>query len=96
MGLAFPSISRFNASPVFQTLISEGVLTEPVFGFKLAPNGSELFLGGTNRKLYTGSFTWVPVTNRVCDGSKSIDLLQVLICHPLNRVTGRRHSIAFL
>ena len=70
MGLAFESISRFNASPVFQTLISEGVLDSPVFGFKLATSGSELFLGGTNSNLYTGKFTWVPLTKRVCDGPR--------------------------
>ncbi|KAN0123324.1 eukaryotic aspartyl protease [Russula decolorans] len=64
MGMAFQSISQFNAPPVFQTLISEGVLTSQVFGFKLAASGSELFLGGTNSKLYTGSFTWVPLTNQ--------------------------------
>jgi len=62
VGLAFQSISGFNATPVFQTLISESVLDSPVFGFKLATSGSELFLGGTNSKLYTGDFTWVPLT----------------------------------
>lgn len=67
MGMAFQSISKFNAPPVFQTLISEGVLTSQVFGFKLAASGSELFLGGTNSNLYTGAFTWVTVTNQVCD-----------------------------
>jgi cathepsin D len=71
MGLAFQSISKFNATPVFQTLISEGVVTLQVFGFKLASNGSELFLGGTNSKLYTGDFTWVSLTNEVRDGPKS-------------------------
>ena len=70
MGLAFQSISRYQAPPVFQTLISEGVVTEPVFGLKLATSGSELFLGGTNTALYTGEFTWVPLTNVVCDGQK--------------------------
>jgi len=74
LGLAFQSISKFNAPPVFQTLISKGVVTSPVFGIKLASSGSELFLGGTNSKLYTGGFTWVPLTMQVCDGSK------VLIC----------------
>jgi len=64
MGLAFQSISTLNAPPVFQTLISEGVLDSPVFGIKLATSGSELFLGGTNSKLYTGDFTWVPLTNQ--------------------------------
>jgi len=62
MGMGFQSISTYNASPLFQTLISEGAVTSPVFGFKLATSGSELFLGGTNSALYTGSFTWVPLT----------------------------------
>jgi cathepsin D len=70
MGLAFQPISKFNASPVFQTLISEGVLTSPIFGFKLATSGSELFLGGTNSNLYTGDFAWVYLTNQVCDCSR--------------------------
>jgi cathepsin D len=70
MGMAFQSISKFKAPPVFQTLISEGVLTSPVFGFKLATSGSELFLGGTNGDLYTGDITWVPLTNQVCDGPR--------------------------
>ncbi|KAH9968219.1 acid protease [Russula dissimulans] len=63
MGMAFQSISNYNASPLFQTLISEGAVTAPVFGFKLATSGSELFLGGTNSALYTGDFTWVPLTH---------------------------------
>jgi len=62
MGMGFQSISAYNAPPLFQTLISEGVVTSPVFGFKLATSGSELFLGGTNSALYTGAFTWVSVT----------------------------------
>ncbi|KAI0280403.1 acid protease [Russula aff. rugulosa BPL654] len=63
MGLAFQSISEFQAPPVFQTLISEGVVTSQVFGLKLAPSGSELFLGGTNSALFTGDFTWVSLTS---------------------------------
>ncbi|KAH9968221.1 acid protease [Russula dissimulans] len=63
MGMAFQSISGYNAPPLFQTLISEGVVTSPVFGFKFATSGSELFLGGTNSALYTDDFTWVPLTN---------------------------------
>ena len=70
MGLAFQSISKYQAPPLFQTLISEGAVTSPVFGLKLATSGSELFLGGTNTALYTGDFTWVPLTNVVCDGPK--------------------------
>jgi cathepsin D len=67
MGMAFQSISDYNAPPLFQTLISEGAVTSPVFGFKFATSGSELFLGGTDSALYTGDFTWVPLTNEVRD-----------------------------
>ena len=66
MGMGFQSISRYNTPPPFQSLISEGAVTFPVFGFKLGTSGSELYLGGTNSDLYAGDFTWVPLTNEVC------------------------------
>jgi len=72
MGMAFQSISKYQASPVFQTLISEGVVGSQVFGFKLASSGSELFLGGTNSALHKGDFTWVSLTDEVCDGPKKL------------------------
>jgi len=62
IGMAFQSISVYNASPPLQTLFSEGVITSQVFGLKIATSGSELFLGGTNSSLYTGNFTWAPLT----------------------------------
>jgi cathepsin D len=62
MGMGFQSIAEFNAMPVFQTLVANGQTTDPVFAFKLAASGSELFLGGTNSALFSGSFTKVPVT----------------------------------
>jgi cathepsin D len=65
MGLGFESISVFNAAPLFQTLILENVVTSPMFGFKLATSGSELFLGGLNGDLFTGEITWVPLSNAV-------------------------------
>ena len=67
MGMAFQSISVYNQPPVFQTLVSQNEGTNPVFSFKLAPSGSELFLGGANKALYTGNFTWVKLTNEVCN-----------------------------
>ncbi|KAF9221231.1 acid protease [Gyrodon lividus] len=62
MGMAFQSISNYDASPVFQTLVSQGQTDEPVFAFKLATSGSELYIGGTNSALYTGDFRYIPVT----------------------------------
>lgn len=64
MGMAFQSISVYNSPPFFQTLVSSNVAAQPVFAFKLAGNGSELFLGGTNSAMYTGDFTYVPVTEQ--------------------------------
>jgi Eukaryotic aspartyl protease len=67
MGLAFPSLSAFNATPTFETLISEGAVDSPVFGFKFSTtSNSELFLGGVNDALFTGDITWVSLSNEVC------------------------------
>ena len=64
--MGFQSISVYNAPPTVQTLISEDVLTSPMFGFKFASSGSELFLGGVNSAYDINKFTWVPVNPEVC------------------------------
>ncbi|KAI0071631.1 acid protease [Panus rudis PR-1116 ss-1] len=64
MGMGYQSISQFDSSPPFQSFIAQKQPTQPVFAFKLAEKGSELFLGGVNKKLYTGAFTYVPVTQK--------------------------------
>ncbi|KAI0299940.1 acid protease [Russula brevipes] len=63
MGLGFESISVFNAAPLFQTLIAQGQVDSPIFGFKLATSGSEVFLGDVNNDLFTGEVAWVPLSN---------------------------------
>jgi hypothetical protein len=64
LGLAFESISGLEASPVVESLITQGQLNEPVFSFKLAASGSELFMGGANSAMYAGDFTYTPVTQQ--------------------------------
>jgi cathepsin D len=64
MGMAFRSLSEYNANPVFQNLVDQGQTTSPIFALKLTAGGSELTLGGLVSALYTGSITWVPVTNQ--------------------------------
>jgi hypothetical protein len=66
MGMGFAERSAIGANPVFQTLVSNGAVDSPIFGFKLASSGSELFLGGTNSELHKGDFTWVPILVEVC------------------------------
>jgi cathepsin D len=63
MGMAFPSISAYPASPFFSTLISQNQVSDPVFAMKLTTTESaELTLGGIADDLYTGEITYVPVT----------------------------------
>ncbi|KAF9220234.1 acid protease [Gyrodon lividus] len=62
MGMAFQSASSYDASPVFQTLISNDETDQPVFAFSFVAPGPELYLGGTNPAMYTGDFTYVDVT----------------------------------
>lgn len=64
LGMAFQSISSSNASTFFQSLVSQGQIDEPVFSLKLSSSGSELYLGGANSALYTGDFTYTPVTQQ--------------------------------
>lgn len=72
IGMAFQSVSVFGAPSPLQNLISEGVLTCPMFGTKLAPNGSELFLGGLNPNLFRGEITWISLSNAVCQISEYV------------------------
>jgi len=66
MGLGYQPISAYKASPVFQSLVTQGQLPEPVFGLYMTQcNNSELFFGGVNKKHYSGSITYVPVEHQV-------------------------------
>lgn len=63
--MAYPSISGFQSNPVFQNLLQANENMEPVFAFKLSESGSELSIGGTDDNLFTGHFTYTPVTQQV-------------------------------
>ncbi|KAH9059064.1 acid protease [Lactarius vividus] len=64
LGMGYQSISSYGASPVFQSLVSQGQVTTPVFSFYLAESGSELYIGGTNQAFYKSSFSYMPVIIR--------------------------------
>jgi cathepsin D len=65
VGLGFAAQSSANVTPIVQTLRNQNQLPTPVFGFKLSQNNSELMLGGTNKNLYKGKPTYIPVTSDV-------------------------------
>ncbi|KDQ17052.1 hypothetical protein BOTBODRAFT_106165 [Botryobasidium botryosum FD-172 SS1] len=62
LGLAYPSLSGFNATPIFNRLITHKTVSAGVFSFFLAESGSELYLGGANKQHYTGEISWNKVT----------------------------------
>lgn len=62
LGLAFPSIAQTGMDPVFQTLVKQGTVTKPEFGFTFLDNGGELFLGGSDTSHQAGSLRFTPVS----------------------------------
>ncbi|XP_064425225.1 gastricsin [Latimeria chalumnae] len=70
LGLAYPSISAGDATPVMDTMMQENLLAEPVFGFYLsrkpsAQFGGEVTFGGVDSRYYSGSIHWAPVTHEM-------------------------------
>ncbi|XP_071652807.1 lysosomal aspartic protease-like [Temnothorax longispinosus] len=67
LGMAYPDLSAFEKPTVFQNMINQHVVSQPIFSFYLNRNqadviGGELILGGTNSSHYEGKFTYVNVT----------------------------------
>lgn len=67
LGMGFPTIAVTGATPVFNNMMDQGLVDEPVFAFWLnrqlnAEKGGELTLGGTDPDHYRGNITWAPVT----------------------------------
>ncbi|XP_068243970.1 lysosomal aspartic protease-like [Palaemon carinicauda] len=67
MGMAFSVISVKGIPTVFDTMVDQGVVDEPVFSFFLNHDlsgevGGELVLGGSDPAHYEGEFHYVPVS----------------------------------
>ncbi|KAJ7701588.1 acid protease [Mycena rosella] len=58
LGLAFPAISNLNKNPFFNTASKDGTVDANQFGFFLASNNSELYLGGTNANKFSGNIEY--------------------------------------
>ncbi|KAF8323933.1 acid protease [Clavulina sp. PMI_390] len=71
MGLAWPALSSFGATPFFNTLVNTKAVTPGQFGFYLAATGSELHLGGADTSKYAGAINWRKVTQ---EGYWQIDM----------------------
>jgi len=64
LGLAFPSMSKYPASSLLETLFNERKLPYDVFSLKLTPDKGELYIGGVNKLLYSGDITFVDVQTK--------------------------------
>ncbi|KAI0820452.1 acid protease [Trametes gibbosa] len=63
LGLGLTALSALGHDPFFVTAVKQGAVSQGVFGFKLASSGSELYIGGTNSRLYTGAIEYHPVVS---------------------------------
>lgn len=66
LGMAFDSISEYGIPTVFDSLMAQGLVQQPVFAFYLsAADGTqgELTLGGYDPAHFQGELTWVPLTS---------------------------------
>ncbi|XP_018558341.1 nothepsin [Lates calcarifer] len=68
LGMGYPSLAEILGNPVFDNMMAQRTVDEPVFSFYLSrrtsnssPEG-ELLLGGTDETLYSEPITWLPVT----------------------------------
>ncbi|XP_075706794.1 cathepsin E [Rhinoderma darwinii] len=67
LGLAYPSLAVDGCTPVFDNMIAQNLVEQPVFGVYMSrdpnsPVGGELVLGGYDASRFSGQLNWVPVT----------------------------------
>ncbi|KAI3829389.1 hypothetical protein L1987_03512 [Smallanthus sonchifolius] len=81
LGLGFKEIYVGNATPVWDNMVQQGLVKDPVFSFWLnrdanEEKGGEIVFGGVDPDHYKGNHTFVPITQK---GYWQFDLDDVLI-----------------
>ncbi|XP_056311342.1 nothepsin [Danio aesculapii] len=68
LGLGFPQLAEEKGSPVFDSMMEQNMLDQPVFSFYLTNNGSgfggELLFGGVDESRFIPPINWIPVTQK--------------------------------
>ncbi|XP_059509205.1 pepsin A-like [Stegostoma tigrinum] len=66
LGLAYPNIAASDATTVFNNMMSQHLVEQPLFAFYLTrpdgESGSEVVFGGIDPNHYRGEINWVPLT----------------------------------
>jgi len=68
LGMAFPTISVAGVVPVFDNMVSQGLVESPMFSVWLSKDpkgvrGGTFVLGGIDDTLYNGTINYVPLTS---------------------------------
>ncbi|XP_034446257.1 pepsin A-like [Hippoglossus hippoglossus] len=66
LGLAFQTIASDNVVPVFDNMISQNLVSQPMFSVYLSSKsqqGSEVVFGGYDANHFTGQISWIPLTS---------------------------------
>lgn len=67
LGLAYDTIAVNHITPVFYELVNQGVISEPVFSFRLGSSeddGGEAIFGGIDPSAYSGKIDYAPVRRK--------------------------------
>uniref|UniRef100_A0A8C5LX97 cathepsin E n=1 Tax=Leptobrachium leishanense TaxID=445787 RepID=A0A8C5LX97_9ANUR len=69
LGLAYPSMALGNCTPVFDNMINQKLVEEPLFSVYMkrdprSSDGGELIFGGVDESYFSGPLNWVPVTSQ--------------------------------
>ncbi|KZT13266.1 acid protease [Laetiporus sulphureus 93-53] len=106
LGLAYPSVTSFHQPTVFQALMQENQIKNPVFAFKLGSDGPELMLGGINDDLHQGDITYTPVTQQgywqvnidgvSANGNKTLENVSAIIDTGTTLIIGNPDQVAQL
>ncbi|KKA30997.1 hypothetical protein TD95_002938 [Thielaviopsis punctulata] len=67
MGLGYDTISVNGIPPPFYSMVSQGLVDEPIFSFYLSKSDegdSEAVFGGVNKEHYTGDITYIPLRRK--------------------------------
>ncbi|XP_060786816.1 pepsin A-like [Neoarius graeffei] len=65
LGLAYKSIASDDVTPVFDNMMSQGLVSQDLFSVYLSneQEGSMLFLGEIDSSYYNGSIYWIPISS---------------------------------
>ncbi|XP_045109154.1 lysosomal aspartic protease-like [Portunus trituberculatus] len=102
LGMGFSTISVMGIPTVFDTLVAQGQVDQPVFSFYLNHDqegnlGGELVLGGSDSNHYEGEFHYVPVS-RVGYWQATAEAIKIggvakPFCHPCETIVDTGTSL---